>query len=236
MRTILSKVFVIGLLTQMAFSCEMLQAQAPATTSPYATMAPVEQYLISSSADEIALARSGAPKSISDSAEVLVLAHTGYTTAAKGSNGFVCFVYRSFAAGADDPVFWNPKVRGPVCMNPAAARTELPLVLMKTKLALAGKSTTEIAAAVRSALAHKDLPALEPGAMCYMMSRQQYLGDEPKAWHPHMMWFVAGDARKDWGADLDGSPVMAGYISEENSTTLMVVADHWSDGTPAMRM
>ena len=75
------------------------------------------------------------------------------------------------------PEFWNPKVRAPICFNPAAARTFAPIFLMKTKLVLAGKSKTEIVTATASALDKKELPALEPGAMCYMMSKQQYLND-----------------------------------------------------------
>jgi hypothetical protein len=43
---------------------------------------------------------------------------------------------------------------------------------------LEGKSKAEIVAATASALDKKELPALEPGAMCYMMSKQQYLNDQ----------------------------------------------------------
>ena len=65
---------------------------------------------------------------------------------------------------------------------------------MKTKLALSGKSKTEIVAATDAALDKKELPPLEPGAMCYMMSKQQYLNDQGLNWHPHLMFFVSGDA------------------------------------------
>ena len=77
--------------------------------------------------------------------------------------------------------FWNPKVRSPICFNPPAARTFVPIYLMKTKLVLAGKSKTEIVQAIASALDKKELPALEPGAMCYMMSKQQYLRRRARA-------------------------------------------------------
>jgi len=68
------------------------------------------------------MARSAAPDSISGDAEVMVLGRHGYETAVKGKNGFVCMVWRSWAAGIDDPDFWNPKLRAPVCFNPPAAR------------------------------------------------------------------------------------------------------------------
>ncbi len=54
--------------------------------------APVDAYLIADQSSEIALARSAAPASISKDADVMVLSKSGYTTAAKGSNGFLCFV------------------------------------------------------------------------------------------------------------------------------------------------
>jgi hypothetical protein len=204
-------------------------AQAEKTTYP--AMAPLDQYLAPDENSEIALARSAAPASISDAAEVMVLRRDGYATAVKGSNGFLCIVERSWGASTNEPEFWNPKVRGPICFNPAGARTFLPIFLMKTKLILAGKSKTEMVQATESALDKKVLPALEPGAMCYMMSKQQYLKDSGRNWHPHLMFFVAGDAAKTWGADLPGSPVMAADDPEERATILMVWVGKWSDGT-----
>src|SRR5262249_6255961 len=73
----------------------------------YPAMAPVADYRIGDVQTEIALARSAAPPSISADADVLVLGDRGYRTAAKGKNGFVCFVERSWAAGFDDAEFWN---------------------------------------------------------------------------------------------------------------------------------
>src|ERR1017187_3983779 len=82
-------------------------ARAQAAKATYLVMAPLDQYLIPDEA-EIALARSSAPASISDAAEVMVLRRDGYATAVKGSNGFVCIVERSWAKPTDDPEFWNP--------------------------------------------------------------------------------------------------------------------------------
>lgn len=128
-------------------------------------MAPLDRYLIPDEKVEIALARSAAPASISDAAEVMVLRRDGYATAVNGSNGFVCIVERSWANRTDDPDFWNSKIRAPHCFNPPAARTVLPIFLKKTKLVLAGKSKAQILAAVTSAWETKELPALAPGAM-----------------------------------------------------------------------
>ena len=211
-------------------------AAAQAAKASYPAMAPVDQYLIADQNTEIALARSGAPASISDGAEVMVLGRKGFTTAVKGTNGFLCVVERSWGASTDASEFWNPKIRSPICFNPQAARTFARIFLMKTTLVLEGKSKAEIAAATASALDKKELPPLEPGAMCYMMSKQQYLNDEGVSWHPHLMFFVSGDAAKSWGADLPGSPIISANDPEERVTILMVWVGHWSDGSPASPM
>lgn len=196
-------------------------------------MAPLDKYLISNKESEIELARSAAPKSISESAEVMVLGPKGYTTVEKGNNGFLCLVERSWGAATDDPEFWNPKVRSPICFNLSARRSVVASYLLKTGLVLAGKSKTEIVRALAAALDSKEVPGLEPGAMCYMMSKQQYLNDRGKSWHPHLMFFVQGDAAGSWGANLEGSPVIAANDPEERITIMMVWAGQWSDGTPA---
>jgi hypothetical protein len=125
------------------FSSCPICLRAQVEKAPYPVMAPLDQYLIPDENAEIALARSAAPASISDAAEVMVLRRDGYATAAKGSNGFFCIVERSWANASDAPEFWNPKLRSPNCFNQAAARTFLPIYLMKTKLVFAGKSKEE---------------------------------------------------------------------------------------------
>jgi hypothetical protein len=207
-----------------------VKAQAAA---PYPAMAPLSEYLIPDAASEIQLARSAAPASISGGAEVLVLTKGGYVTAAKGGNGFVCIVERSWGKSTDDPEFWNPKVSAPHCLNEPAARSYLPIVLLKTTMVLAGKSKAEIARMLKAALDGKELPMLEPNAMCYMMSRQQYLSDDDMHWHPHMMWYVPGDAAKSWQANRAGVPAMAGYVPEDRMTVFLLTVDHWSDGAPS---
>jgi len=213
-----------------------VKAEAQADKSPYPTMAPLDQYLMPSKDAEIALARSAAPVSIADKAEVMVLGREGYTTAVKGSNGFLCIVERGWASGSDQPDFWNPKLRGPICFNAAATKSYLPIFLMRTKLVLAGKSKAEIVKETETALDKKQLLALEPGAMCYMLSKEQYLGDRDKSWHPHLMFFAPGDTAKSWGADAADSPIMAANDPEERVTIFMVLVDKWSDGSAAHSM
>jgi len=224
-------------LTVACFACVVLlgaarvRAAQKSDDSRYASMAPIEQYLMPDEQAEIALARSAAPASISNDASVMVLGRKGYTTAVKGTNGFLCIVERSWGASTDLPEFWNPKIVSPICFNPPAAKTFVPLFLMKTQLVLAGKSKPEIVRTIASALDRKELPPLDPGAMCYMMSKQQYLSDEDKSAGPHLMFFVSGDTTKSWGGNLPGSPVIAANDPEERATVFIIAVGKWSDGT-----
>jgi len=233
MRKNQARLIALAFALQIIFADAGRQAVAQDGKAAYPAMAPLDQYLISDEKSEIALARSAAPGSISDAAEVMVLGHEGYKTAVKGTNGFLCIVERSWGQGTDQAEFWNPKMRAPHCFNAQATRSFAQIYLMKTKLVLAGKSKAEIAQAITTALDKKELPALEPGAMAYMMSKQQYLNDQAKAWRSHAMFFSPGDMTKSWAADSPNSPVMVANDSEERVTILFVLADKWSDGTAA---
>jgi hypothetical protein len=205
-------------------------------TSKYPAMAPVSQYLIANRDDEISLARSAAPPSISASAEVLVLEPHGYKTAVKGTNGFVCFVERSWFAGFGDPEFWNSKLRSPNCFNAAAARTELPQMLKRTQWALSGMSKEEIVAKTGAAFAAHSFEVPEAGAMTYMLSKRGYTSDAAAGpWLPHLMFFLPNAVAKTWGAGLHGSPfVLGGPTGDVRGATLILVpVRNWSDGTPA---
>ena len=148
----------------------------------YPNMATVEQYRMERNA-EIALARSAAPESISRDAGVMVLGQHGYETAVQGKNGFMCLVERGWASGIDEPNFWNPKLRGPICFNAAAVQSYVPITIKRTESILASQSKARMSEAIQAAFDKKEFPAPEPGAMCYMLSKQQYL-DEWHAAHP----------------------------------------------------
>jgi hypothetical protein len=213
-------------------STAMLAAHA--ATPTYSAMAPAALYLMSDQQAEIALARSAAPAPLSRDATILVLKPHGYETAVEGSNGFVCVVERSWMSPLDSPEFWNPKLRGPVCFNPPAARSVLPITYKRTELVLAGSSKTELVARMKEAVDAKALPALEPGAMAYMLSKEGYLGDTVGHWHPHLMFYGPRSDGADWGADLPGSPVILNpqfQGAPEPLATFIVRVPSWSDGT-----
>ncbi|MDP3852110.1 hypothetical protein [Phenylobacterium sp.] len=208
-------------------------AHAQPKTAAYATMASPAAYRTESRSEEIALARSAAPASISDKAEVLVLGDGGYETAAKGSNGFVCIVNRSWANDFGDVEFWNPKIRSPICFNSASVRSVLPTYLTRTTWVLSGTSVAEMQSRTKAALGTGAIRPPEAGAMCYMMSKQGYASDKAGGpWRAHLMFFVPQVQPEAWGANLPGVPVMGGASSVEPLSVFFVPVERWSDGSP----
>jgi hypothetical protein len=207
----------------------------------YPTMAPLDQYLMADRNAEIALARSAAPASISGDATVLVFDKSGYQTAVEGKNGFTCLVERAWMSPMDSPEFWNPKMLGPICYNPAAVRSILPYTINRTRLVLTGLSKTQIRDNVTASITKNELPMPEAGAMSYMMSKAGNLGDSVGHWCPHLMFHVpkTNESKTDeasWGADVTGSPVL--YNDQyrdvpEPEIIFMVRVSYWSDGTAA---
>jgi hypothetical protein len=211
------------------------QGHAQESKATYPRMAPTPQYLMSDPQAEIALARSAAPAAVSRDATILVLKEHGYETAVQGKNGFVCVVERSWMGPVDSPEFWNPNMRGPICFNPPAVRSVLPITYKRTELALTGLSRTQLIASMQDMVRRKELPALEPGAMSYMMSKEGQLGDAVGHWHPHLMFYSARSDGADWGADVPGSPVSLNpqfQDAPEPLATFIIRVPAWSDGTP----
>ena len=85
--------------------------------------------------------------------------------------------------------------------------------------------------AVVAAIDKNELPAMEPGAMCYMLSKQGYLSDRDGHWHPHLMFFVSQADPSAWGADLPGSPIIAFDDRWEHMNVFLIPVQRWSDGT-----
>jgi hypothetical protein len=216
-----------ALLAVLAMACRAM-AQDAATT--YTKMAPADQYLMADRNAEIALARTAAPESISRDAEVMVLGRHGFETAVKGTNGFVCIVGRGWTS-APDADFWDPKVRVPLCVNAPAARSYLLRLTKETEWGLAGRTPAQMNKAIADAIARKELPPMEPGAMCYMMGKEGYGGDSVPHWPSHLMFFYTDTDPDIWGANLPGSPVLAVSDSVEHLTQFVVVVQRWSDGT-----
>jgi hypothetical protein len=226
---------VFAALVVALLSCAPADAQTPGP-NPYPTMAPVAKYLMPRAA-EIEMARSAAPPSVSDHATVLYMTRTGYVTAIHGTNGWVCVVGRMWSAGLDDPEFWNPKGRGPACLNPLAVKSVLPFYVARAKWALAGDTHDEIAKKTEAAYANHTFSPPAPGSFALMLSKEGYLNDGVAGpWRPHVMPFIAKDQLDAWAAGMKGSPILSPATATFRSyepVTIVILAPRWSDGTPA---
>jgi len=226
-------VAVLVFALSLVFEAGEMRSQDAKTKYPQ--MAPLEEYLMTDRDAEITLARTAAPESISHDATVLVLGRHGYETAVQGKNGFVCVVERGWMSPADAPEFWNSKIRGPICFNPPAARSVLPVTYKRTGMVLAGRTKAEIIEGNKAAFERGELPALEPGAMSYMMSKEAYLTDRDDHNLAHLMFYTPPLDGAVWGADVPKSPVILNpqFKGVQPIDVFVVPVGRWSDGTAA---
>lgn len=219
---------IVGLVIS---SASLARTQTSSTRFP--RMVPLSEYLMARDA-EVALARSAAPAAVSSDAEVLVLGKHNFERAADGKNGFTCVVERSWSASPDDPDFWNPKLRGPICFNAAAAKSQIPILMRRTQFILGGATKDEMFTGIKNLFAKGELKPPDPGAMCFMLSKQGYLSSKGGHWRPHLMFFVPLMAPTNWGAALPGSPVVMAFKDDaEKMTVFLVPVGAWSDGEAA---
>ena len=172
-------------ITFLAISILTLQV----TTAAERIYAPYSEYQMPQQS-EISLARSAAPSSVSEHATIEVLTPKGYEVAAKGNNGFICMVLRSWSAAPDPNDSRYAGIRAPACFDPTAARTVVPAEELKAKLGLADKSPDEIEHEVARQYGLGKLPKMEGAAFAYMWSASQNLSQRAGTWHPHMMIYV----------------------------------------------
>lgn len=195
-------------------------------------------YLIADRAEEIALARSAAPRNVSDSATVLVLTKSGFVHAARGTNGFTCLVLRSFSASTSDPTFWNAKIRAPSCFN-RPALTVLEPMLKRADWIIAGIALADVDARTQRGYASHAFRSPASGAMAYMLSPRQHLLDADPHWMPHLMFFydksMSGSAL---GAAGPTAPVINASAGDPQAwvLTVFIPVRQWSDGSAAIAM
>src|SRR5438128_3499315 len=196
----------------LVFLVMSMQAASVRAQSP--KYSPLREYMMTPEA-EIAMARSAAPENVSAHATVKVLTAAGYKVAAQGDNGFVCIVMRGWGAPTFTPaqlrdLVYYAKLRAPICFNPVASRTVLPLQELRAKLGMEGKTPDQIAEAVQAAYAKGELPKMEMVAFAYMFSADQDLGPGVGHWHPHMMVYTPYYENSMLGGNQPGALPMVG--------------------------
>ena len=237
----------MGALALVSLLSTTASTRAKEEERPYPKMLPLSEYLMDRNA-AIALARTAAPDSISKDASVLVLTPKGWETAVKGTNGFVCMAGPSWTASIDFYDVWSPKQRGPICLNPAAVRSILPIFLKLTQMTLAGvTSVKERIAGIQEAYAKKEIPPVEPGATSYMMSKDAYLSHLGNHNLCHVMFFLPMKDPAELDANDPNSPISSTsmWLPDHDKPdsplnkelqplrTVPIAVPYWSDGTLA---
>lgn len=197
--------------TVQVISCTLwlllLALRTPLYAQDTSTMRPIDDYLMDE-AYEIALAESAGPAGVAAVATILVLRRDGHEPVREGTNGFVCLVERGWTnyivnASKPSPSFWSPEFIVPVCYNDEAVETVFQSYLLKTEMALAGKTRSEIKHVVDARLADGTLrPPIGP-ALAYMLSDGQRLGPAGQ-FVPHVMIYIPYTEPQSLGSDPSG--------------------------------
>jgi hypothetical protein len=197
----------------------LLAQSAPARHYP-----PLREYLMPRDA-EVGLARTAAPPNITGRATIKVLTASGYQVAQEGDNGFVCVVMRGWSAPTFTParfrdLVYDARVHAPICFNPVAARTVLPLQELRARLGMEGKGPDQIAEGVQAAYAKGELPRMEGVGFAYMLSADQYLAPGIGAWHPHIMVYTPYYVNAMLGGNELAGPLP--FVSDDAGTPFAV--------------
>ena len=214
---------------------------APAQAQDSFRLSDSARYLLPET-EEIAISRSAAPPAISQDASVLVLQSDGtYREAVSGKNGWTCFLGRSWTGPApvnDGQRAWseghfNPEVRAPQCFNEAAAGSMLALHRLTTRLFFEGATTQEVDLAVGRAVSGGQIQPPAPGAMSYMYSKHQRIDPQGGPFRPHVMLYTPYVTQEAFGPR--NATMTVPVVSEGGTVfaTTVLMASHWSDGTPA---
>ncbi|MBM4188400.1 MAG: hypothetical protein FJ206_13950 [Gemmatimonadetes bacterium] len=131
-------------------------------------------------AAEVALARSGAPASVSAGATVYVFTDSGFVVAERGATDAVCLVNRSW-----------PESLEPECFDAEAAATVMLMEMRRTTLYHQGVPTEDVERRIAAELARGDFRLPMRPAVVYMMSEgQKLISDDGRPagnWRPHLM-------------------------------------------------
>ena len=154
---------------------------------------------------EIAAAREGAPKHVSENARILVWQGGRYVEKVKGSNDFTCLVW------ADKQGTFEPS-----CLNTAATKAILPLYEFQRSMLEKNQSIDAIHSNIAKKAQLGEFSAPEPGAVVYMMSQRNkfYLHGKGElvSVEPHIMLYYPKLEQRTLG--FNGKEGLPGFYSD----------------------
>lgn len=147
---------------------------------------------------EVALARSAAPASVSAKARVWVFTGKTYVVADSGETETSCYVGRPWSGSLE-----------PHCFDPEGSATILPIQMRRVELYAEGKSDEEAEREIADGIRTGRFRLPRRDAVTYMMSAAQELitqtGTPIGAWKPHLMMYRPYVTPGDIGLGAAGS-------------------------------
>ena len=180
-------------------------------------------------AEELRLASTAAPAAISSGATYHVLRSGGFAEVRKGTNGFHCFVERSWSGPSPTNTrAFDPSTRAPHCINPEGARTTMREIFRVAELAMAGSTQEDIDRTIQQAYDDGTLTLPTELSLTYMMSAHQHLG-KAGAWRPHVMLWLPYLTEDQVGDIAIGrrtpNAVLAGKVGSRRTVLVFPVPD-----------
>ena len=165
-------------------------------------------------AEEIALARSAAPASVSDSASVYVFADSTYVQAHAGSNGAACYVSRS----------WPTSIE-PHCFDAEGAGTIMQIHMREVEMLHRGMTPDAASREIGAAILDGRLRLPHKPSISWMMSAEQSLisdtGQPAGRWRPHVMIYYPFFSGAPTTSDLQ-SGIVSGAGTPTSSMMFVV--------------
>lgn len=175
-----------------------------------------EGYPTVSRDEELRLAMSAGPLTVSQRADVYVLGPDGFRREIEGDNGWACIVVRSAMSRA---------LLAPHCLNPDAVRTVLPALLLEGRLQAQGWSGEAINTEMMRQFESGEIPLPSGPAHAYMLSKGQRIGPNGSNFKPHFMLYVPYATNASIGGDPTQQqfPFVGPYENHPLSTVVIIM-------------
>ncbi len=179
-------------------------------------LAQGEGYPTLSKDEELRLAISAGPLTVSQHADIYVMGKRGFEKAIQGSNGWACIVVRSASIRT---------TLAPHCLNPQAEQTVLRAFLLEGALQAKGLDAKAIDAEMMRQFNSGELPMPSGPAHAYMLSKGQRLGTNAVNFKPHFMLYVPYATNASIGGDPSKQqfPFVGPYENHPLSTVVIIM-------------
>lgn len=168
--------------------------------------------------EELRLAMSAGPLTMSRHADVYRMTDRGFVRAIEGTNGWACIVVRSARIRSQ---------LAPHCLNPYAVESVLPAFLREGELQARGMDPDSIDGALKRAWSSGELKLPEGPAYAYMLSEGQRLGANGSKFRPHFMLYMPYVTNEDIGGDRQHMefPFVGPYENHPLSTVVILMEE-----------